>query len=112
MKCCELTAASLRETVTVQRKQAAPDGLGGQTITWATLSTPRAKVKPLSGREALQAMQLQASITHRVYVRYGVDVTPADRLLLRGEPLQVRAVINMEMADRWLELTCDAGVAT
>jgi SPP1 family predicted phage head-tail adaptor len=57
-------------------------------------------------------MQLQASVTHRVMMRYRSDLTPADRLLIRGNPLQIRAIINIEMRDRWLEVACDAGVAT
>lgn len=112
MKCCDLHAGALREPITIQRKVSVSDGMGGQAISWTDLATVRAHVKPLSGREALQAMQLQASITHRVYMRYRADLTAADRLLMRGQPLQIRAVLNLEMRDRWLELSCDAGVAT
>jgi SPP1 family predicted phage head-tail adaptor len=112
VNCCDLTAGSLRETITVQRQVSQSDGMGGQAIQWEELFTTRAQVKPLSGREALQAMQLQASITHRIYIRYRADLTPADRILLRGLPLQIRAILNMEMRNQWLELSCDQGVAT
>jgi SPP1 family predicted phage head-tail adaptor len=112
VKCCDLNAGALRETVTIERKQSASDGMGGQVVQWVALATVRGKVAPLSGREALQAMQLQASITHRIYVRYRSDLSAADRLILRGKPLQIRAVLNMEMRNQWLELSCDEGVAT
>lgn len=112
MNCCDLTAGNLREPLTIQRKLAVSDGIGGQTVTWVTLSNTRGDVRPLSGREAVQAMQLQASLTHRIYIRYRADLTPADRILMRGEPLQIRAIVNIEMKNRWLELACDSGVAT
>lgn len=112
MNCCDMTAGKLREPITIQRKQPTPDGLGGQTLQWVSLFTTRADVRPVSGREAVQAMQLQASITHRIYIRYRADLTAADRILLRGQPLQIRAIINIEMRNRWLELACDQGVAT
>ena len=112
MKCCDITAGILREPVTVQRQVSVSDGMGGQAIQWIDLYTTRADVRPLSGREAVQAMQLQASITHRVYMRYRADLTAADRLVIRGNPLQIRAIINVELRNRWLELSCDAGVAT
>jgi len=112
VKCCDITAGMLREPITIQRKMAASDGMGGQAIQWVSLSTTRAYVKPLSGREALQAMQLQASVTHRIMIRYRSDLTTADRILMRGKPLQIRAIINVEMRNRWLELSCDEGVAT
>lgn len=112
MNCCDMTAGKLREPITIQRKQTASDGMGGQALQWVDLFTARADVRPVSGREAVQAMQLQASITHRIYIRYRADLTAADRILLRGQPLQIRAIINIEMRNRWLELACDQGVAT
>lgn len=112
MKCCDLTAGSLRDTITVQRQSAQSDGMGGQAIQWDDLFSTRAQVKPLSGREALQAMQLQATITHRIYIRFRADLTTADRILLRGQPLQIRSILNIEMRSQWLELSCDQGVAT
>ena len=112
MKCCEITAGNLREPLQIQRKATVSDGMGGQAIQWVTLATVRGDVRPLSGRESVQAMQLQASLTHRIYIRYRADLTPADRLVMRGQPLQIRAIVNVEMRNRWLELACDSGVAT
>lgn len=112
MKCCELTAGKLKEPLAIQRKTMVPDGMGGQVVTWVTLANIRGDVRPMSGREALHGMQLQASVTHRIYIRYRADITAADRLMMRGQPLQIRSVINLELSDRWLELMCDAGVAT
>lgn len=112
MKCCDLHAGALREPITIQRKVSVSDGMGGQAISWTDLATVRAHVKPLSGREALQAMQLQASITHRIYMRYRADLLPSDRLVMRGQPLQIRAILNMEMRNQWLEVSADSGVAT
>lgn len=115
MNCCDMSAGKLREPITIQRKQTASDGMGGQALQWVDLFATLADVRPVSGREAVQAvraMQLQASITHRIYIRYRADLTAADRILLRGQPLQVRAIINIEMRNRWLELACDQRVAT
>lgn len=112
MNCCDMSAGKLREPITIQRKQTASDGMGGQALQWVDLFATRADVRPVSGREAVQAMQLQASITHRIYIRYRADLTAADRIMLRGQPLQIRAIINIEMRNRWLELACDQGVAT
>jgi SPP1 family predicted phage head-tail adaptor len=109
---CDITTADLREQIVVQRKSLAGDGAGGHVVTWRDLFATRAKVKPLSGREALQAMQLQASITHRIYIRYRKDLTESDRIILRGQPLQIRAIINIDLKDRWIDISCDAGVAT
>lgn len=112
MKCCEMSAGMLREPIALQREISAPDEFGGQVKQFLTYSNTRAHVKPLSGREAVFGMQLEASITHRIFMRYRADLKPKDRILLRGEPLQVRSVINLELKNKWLEVLCDQGVAT
>jgi SPP1 family predicted phage head-tail adaptor len=112
VNCCDLSAGQLREPLTFQRQQSVSDGMGGQAIQWVDLFNARADVRPISGRESVQAMQLQASITHRIYIRYRADLTAADRILMRGQPLQIRSIVNIEMRNRWLELACDDGVAT
>ena len=112
MKCCDVTSGNLREPLTIQRKSVQSDGLGGEAIQWVDVDHIRGDVRPLSGREAVQAMQLQATLTHRIYVRYRDDLRPDDRLIMRGQPLLIRAIVNIEMRNRWLELACDEGVAT
>lgn len=112
MKCCDITAGMLRESLTLQREVSAPDAFGGQVKEFQTYATTKGAVTPLSGREAVYGMQLEASITHRIYMRYRADLKPKDRIVLRGVPLQVRAVINLELRNKWLEVTCDQGVAT
>ena len=112
MKCGELTSGKMREPLIFQRLMPVSDGYGGQVATWVPILTTRGMVEPLSGREALFAMQREATVTHRIYVRYRADLTPADRVLLRGQPLQITAILNIEMRDQWLQLSCDSGVAT
>lgn len=42
------------------------DGVGGQTVTWATESYAWAEVVPAGGRESLMANALHPSGTHRI----------------------------------------------
>lgn len=112
MKCCDLSAGMLREFLTFQRKTLTSDGKGGQNVVWQTLFDTYGAVRPLSGRESVFGMQLEGTVTHRIFIRYRDDLTEADRVLVRGQPYQIRAVINLEMMNRWIELPCDSGVAT
>lgn len=112
MECCQLSAANLREPLVFQRQTLTSDGKGGQAITWQTLFSTYGEVKPLSGRETMFAMKLEGKVTHRIYIRYRSDLTEVDRVVVRNEPYQIRAVLNIEMRNRWLELLCEQGVAT
>lgn len=112
MKCCDLSAGGLRETLVFQRRQTQSDGMGGQDLDWVDLFSTKGDVRPLSGREALTGMQREASVSHRIFIRYRDGLLPSDRIVMRGNPMQIIAIINVEMRNRWLELQCLEGVAT
>lgn len=112
MKCCDLTAGKLRHTITIEREQSTPDGAGGSYLTWTTVATPRAFIKPMSGGERLQAMRLEATVTHRIFIRYRDDLLTSDRINYNGRLMQIRALINLEERNRWIEIYADEGVAT
>ena len=112
MKCCELSAGMLRTPVAIQAIVKTPDGAGGFAHTWVTLDTVRAHVKPLSGSEAVRGMQIEDKVSHRIFMRYRADVKAKDRLLIEGEPYNIRAVLDLEMRKRWMEILAEKGVAT
>jgi SPP1 family predicted phage head-tail adaptor len=112
VKCCEITAGMLREPIALQREVSEDDDFGGQVKEFQTFANTKAYVKPLSGREAVFGMQLEGRLTHRIYMRYRADLHPKDRIVIRGEPVQVRSVINLELRNKWLEVLCEEGVAT
>lgn len=112
MKCCDLSAGGLREPLVFQRCQTQSDGMGGQDLDWVDLFNTKGDVRPLSGREALTGMQREASVSHRIFIRYRDGLLPSDRIVMRGNPMQIIAIINVEMRNRWLELQCLEGVAT
>ena len=86
--------------------------MGGQDLDWVDLFSVKGDVRPLSGREALTGMQREASVSHRIFIRYRDGLLPSDRIVMRGNPMQIIAIINVEMRNRWLELQCLEGVVT
>ena len=70
----------MRERVTIQSETRNPDAAGGALVSWSALPhapTAWARVEPLLGHEALQAMQLKAPISYRVTMRWRDDITAA-----------------------------------
>ena len=112
MKCCDLTAGKLRHSVIVERESSVSDGYGGTAITWATQASFRAFVKPTSGTERLFAQRLDATITHRIYCRYRTDIITSDRINFNGRLMQIKAIINIEEQNRWLEIHAVEGEIT
>lgn len=112
MKCCDITPGSLRNRIKIQRESFTPDGLGGGTNAWADYAEIRAFIKPISGSERLYSMRLEANVTHRIFIRYRDDLTTKDRISYKGRLMQIRALINLEEANKFIEIYADEGVAT
>jgi len=63
------------------------------------------------------------SVTHRLepkphqltaswfVVRYFEGLTERDRVVIRSRPYNIRFIANLDMADRWLEISVDLGAA-
>lgn len=106
---------TLRERVTIQQESRAADGGGGAALTWAAITGGTdiaARVEPLSGRESLHAMAMEAQVSHRVTIRYLAGIVAGMRVLYGSRALNIRAAINIDERDRFIELACDEGVAT
>lgn len=109
MKCCDMTSGKLRNKITIERETQTKNAIGGFSSAWATHIQPFAYIKPVSGYERLQAQKLEADISHKIYIRYVTDILPTDRVLFKGRYMQIRAILDLEERNKWLELTCVEG---
>jgi SPP1 family predicted phage head-tail adaptor len=113
MQCCNLSPGKLRHVVQLESQSGTADGGGGIAITWPAYATGvSALLKPANGTERRFADRLEANITHVAWIRYRTDVQAKHRLLYAGRTMQIRAVLNLEERNRWLELHLEEGVAT
>lgn len=103
----------MRHRVTIQTLAEASDGAGGFTGTWTDVATVWAKIEPLKGMEVLQAMQLEAPLTHKVFIRYRTGIaTNGVRLKHEGRYFDIKQVRNLMESERWLELLVEEGKIT
>lgn len=112
MKCCDLSSGKLRHSIAIERETETSDGAGGASLTWSAVVTTRAFIKPISGGERFAAMRLEANTTHRIFIRYRDDFDTSDRINYAGRLMQIRAVINIEENNKWLEIYADEGAKT
>jgi SPP1 family predicted phage head-tail adaptor len=108
-----MKAGMLKEPVEFQRLTRTSDGAGGFTEAWAAIAaTPtRGHVKAMSGGERFQSQRTEATSTHKIVVRHNAGLTEVDRVVIRGRAYNIRFIDNMEMADKWLYITAEIGVA-
>src|SRR4051812_42730757 len=102
-----MRAGTLRDQINVQaftpgpgNEQWGPDG--GQ---WSDLATVWASVTPVTAREQLQAGGIKSETSYAIRVRYRPDVSGQNRLVYRGNVLDIVGVIDVGGRRRELEIT-------
>ena len=70
----------LRHRLVLEEPIETPDGAGGVARSYATVATLWAAVTPVAARAEVSADSLAASVTHRIVIRAGPEVTTRHRL--------------------------------
>lgn len=96
----------MRHRVTLEAEVTAPNPFGEQVPSWQAEAVVWASVEPLSGREVLQADQLQSQVTHRVWIRWRQGVEANKRFRHRGRALNILSVHDRDERRELLECLC------
>lgn len=102
-----IAIGEMRERVTLQSPQRAPDGAGGQDITWTSGATVWAKVEEGRGRERLVGGRRAAETAFTLTIRYRSGITTEMRVLWKGRVLNITGLSDPDGRKRFLELTCE-----
>ena len=87
-----MKAGELRHVVEIQAPVETKDLHGQIVVTFPAEATRRAKIEPLSGREAFYASAVQPLQTHRVTLRYYATLTPKNRIVWGTRTFNIAAV--------------------
>lgn len=101
----------LRKRVTIQSETPTSDNAGGYALAWTDVATVWAEIEPLGGNEVFAAQHLEGHVTHRVTMRYRGGVTTDMRLTCGSRAFNIRAVLNTDERNRWIELLVEEGAA-
>ena len=100
-----IKAGELTQRIAFQRDESSTvDDYGQVTRSWNTYYTTWASVRPLSGREQEQGMARQASISHRVRIRFKAGILHGDRIALSARVLEIVSVRNLDESSFELEI--------
>lgn len=104
------SAGELRHRVTLQSASSSGTGrFGEQTVggytdvarVWAAVTSL------LSGRDLLEAQQIDVRVSHKVRIRFRAGVSVDDRILLAdGRRLEIVTVADEDERHVWLSLMC------
>ena len=72
----------LKDAVRLERPTTIRNAYGEEVPSWETVAMVRAGVEPISSQERMKADQMQADLSHRIWIRYRPDVTAEMRFVL------------------------------
>lgn len=105
-----MRAGKLRHRIKITTPTESRGDTGEITYTWSTLATVWASVEPISGRELIQADQMQAEATVRIRLRYIPNLTTQCRIVHKGRTLEIVSAQNITDRNAEFELLCREAV--
>lgn len=105
-------AGNMRQRIRIEQPVVVPDGLGGGTRSWQTLTTVWAEIHTLSGDERFDAGKLASTVTHRITLRWRNDITPEMRVVFGTRIFAIRAVLERDGKRRSVELVTEEGAGS
>lgn len=86
-----MRAGTLRERVEVQRASVSRDAFGAGVVTWSTVSTLWAALKPTGGGEKGEQDVNKSRARYELTMRAGATLLATDRILWRSRAYEVEA---------------------
>ncbi|MDX1974468.1 MAG: phage head closure protein [Rickettsiales bacterium] len=108
-------SSRLRHRLSLQQEIHTADTQGGFTRSWQPIADLWAEIMPMHsyerGREPLVGGQLQATITHKITLRYRDGITTGQRLVFDGRAFNIHSVIVPNEAKQLIEIFAEEGGA-
>ena len=105
-----MRAGWLKHRITIQSQTETRSASGQVNIDWADYLSAWASIEPLRGREYLEGRQAEASVDHRIRMRYRGGITPDMQVVYGSRTFQIVSVINVIEGSRELNLMCRENV--
>ena len=89
-----LPAGLMDTRATIQTPTEGLNELNEPTLTYTTFATRMIALLPLSGNEQINAMANEASVTHRVRMRYTDGLVPKMRFVVGSRTFEIMSVLE------------------
>lgn len=99
-----MRAGLLRKRMTIQTGARVSDGQGGVTVTWSDVATVWGSLDGLKTDERINALAVQATLTHKIVIRYYPNLTPRHRVKVGTRVFNIIGVRNYQDKNVLLEL--------
>ena len=89
-----MNTGQLDKKAVIQQPVEARNSLGEYTLTWSDWATLYIAILPLSGVESINALAVEATVTHRIRMRYTNGLQPKFRIISEGRTFEIISVLE------------------
>lgn len=100
-----MNPGKLNRKINILKPDQISDGAGGYEDSFVPVKTVWGSVKSIFGRERMEAMQVQAEVTHKITIRYTEDVNRSHVVSFNGTKYNIQYIININEENKFLELS-------
>ena len=101
-----MQAGTLRHRIAIQSATETQNVYGEKIKSWSTDVTVWGSIRPLRGQERFLAQQISPEVTHKIIIRGGQTVTPANRLLFNSRYFYIESPLDADERGIFMELLC------
>jgi SPP1 family predicted phage head-tail adaptor len=104
-----IDAGELRHSIQIQQQSSAQTGTGAPVTSWTTILQTMAKISTASSREAFQAMQFTALVSHVIKIRWpgaSVAIQGGQQIVFGSRIFKLQIPENVLERNRVLLLHC------
>ncbi len=96
----------LKHRITFQYQIKVKSATGATTVSWTDGPTAWAAIWPISANEALRSGQLSMIFSHRIRIRYRVDIKGSWRISHGDKYYSIVSIIDPNIAHKMLDILC------
>jgi len=97
---------TLTDRIQLLRREMMSEPGGGHVKVYIPVATVWSRVRPLSGRQGVDADGRGVVMSHAVVMRFRSDVKPGDRVVYRGRKLEVVTAGDVNGRRAYLSCSC------
>lgn len=99
-----MRAGRLKSLIEIQRYTTTKNMVGEVKQSWNTLLNTRAEIKPLTAKEIFASNMNVSEVTHKITIRYEVEIKSTDRIVYNGRFFDITGVINIDEQNTVIEI--------
>ncbi len=97
----------LRTKLVLEAPSRASDGGGGADVTWQTVATVWAALRPLGGAESFALDRVAGRASHEITLRHRTDVTLEMRFRDGARVYDIRSAVDPDGRRHWLRCVAE-----